>query len=716
MEYDQVSKTMTYIRARLHKLKSIFRRSSRKSSVEESLPVRIAVASAMVWPIAALSWAGGLYIAGLIAAVGVLVGQFYSWRTRHRPSRRRTFGLFALATLAFLWMVADLATAFAGGWLPQAQFGMLVQAITSFELRSRANLYSTLVHSLLIMYVAADLSFGLGLLFFILAFVINVAAFFVVGYLEDEKSRSLNNFSLKSVLRLRGTWLAFGTSTFMVSAVLFFALPRGFGAQGVSPSVTAIMLPTGVKAQTVTPLVPFVQLTGGTSGFSPRMNLSFRGRPSNDVVMYVRSPVRSYWRGLAFDKYTGQEWISTSSRTNMFISRDGNFNLSSGPLALAGDEYTQTFFIKRDQADVIFSGYRLKSLRFPARRLFVASGEDGILQTDRPLAAGVTYAVVSAKPTLSPASLQQDRAISPEARYLELPSTTDRVRELAREIVSSAESDYGKALALETYLRDSYPYDLNVPALGADAEAVDSFLFDHKRGFCQQFATAMAVMARAVGIPARVVTGYLPGEYSAPGGGYIVRAKDAHSWVEIYFQRHGWVPFDPTPSVSQDPRLSPGGPPWAGNIKGIQITAVGAAVAPLVGGIMGIFGPALGVFMVPMLLFGAVALLFWSFKLFRRRGLGRRDELHHLDTQRRNIVNTYRQMEGWLKKKGMPKRLDGTTPNEYALIVKEAVPAVTEEVNRITEAVNRAVYDPSQLPTSLISESKDALARLKKSL
>src|SRR5207244_12222528 len=97
--------------------------------------------------------------------------------------------------------------------------------------------------------------------------------------------------------------------------------------------------------------------------------------------------------------------------------------------------------------------------------------------------------------------------------------------------------------------REAFPYDLNVPPLPDRAEAVDAFLFDEQRGFCQQFATAMAVLGRAAGLPTRVVTGYLPGGYDGIAGAFEVRASDAHSWVEVRFSQAGWVPFDPTPDV-----------------------------------------------------------------------------------------------------------------------------------------------------------------------
>lgn len=694
------------------RLTSLHRRPPSIPAVEESLAVRVTVAVAMMWPVAALSWAGGLYLTGFACVAAILVGHVYSWKHKHQPSSKRTFGLFALATLAFLWMIADLTTAFAGGWLPQAQFGMLIQAITSFELRSRTNLYSTLIHSLLIMYVAGDLSFSIGLIFFIIAFGIAISGFLVIGYLEDEKKRSLNSLPLWSVLRLKWTWAGFTLLSFALAAALFLALPRGVTRQVNSPNIPAIALPGGVKGQTVTPLYPFVQLSsGGESGFSPKMDLAFRGRPSNAVVMHVRSPLSSYWRGLAFDKYAGQEWISTSSRTRVIGSAGSEFSIRSGTSTLESTEYAQTFFIKRDQSDAIFTGYQPVRVRIPARQLYLAAGEEGIAQAGAALAAGTTYAVVSSKPILSGDALHRDKAISSERRYLELPQMPGRVANLAQQIVAGAETDYAKALTLEKYLSTTYPYDLNVPPSRPGADAVDRFLFEDKRGFCQQFATAMAVMARAAGLPSRVATGYLPGEYSPMAGGYIVRARDAHSWVEIYFQKHGWVPFDPTPAVGGAPRAGAVNTWWGSHTKGIQISGVGAAAGTLIGSA----GILLGLSIVPILsLSAAAALVLLCFRLLRiyKRRTGRN---FYLDSERGSIVNTYKQMERWLKKKGVPSRIDGMTPKEYSLQVRARVPTVAEAVEVITEAVNRAVYDPSPLQPSLVSDSRTALARLKKS-
>ena len=111
--------------------------------------------------------------------------------------------------------------------------------------------------------------------------------------------------------------------------------------------------------------------------------------------------------------------------------------------------------------------------------------------------------------------------------------------------VSIFNNAYDKAKALETYLRN-IKYNELIEAPPAGQDGVDYFLFDAREGSCDYDASAMAGMARAIGIPARVAAGYSQGEYNPDTGAYRVREKNAHAWVEVYFPRYGWVEFEPT--------------------------------------------------------------------------------------------------------------------------------------------------------------------------
>jgi hypothetical protein len=133
-------------------------------------------------------------------------------------------------------------------------------------------------------------------------------------------------------------------------------------------------------------------------------------------------------------------------------------------------------------------------------------------------------------------------------RYLWLPgSVPERVLRLAGEITRGQTTPYDKAKAIEAYLR-RYPYDLDVPAPPPDRDVADYFLFELRKGYCDYYATAMVVLARARGLPARFVSGYAPGDYDAANAQYVIRELHAHSWPEIYFPGIGWIEFEPTAS------------------------------------------------------------------------------------------------------------------------------------------------------------------------
>ena len=135
--------------------------------------------------------------------------------------------------------------------------------------------------------------------------------------------------------------------------------------------------------------------------------------------------------------------------------------------------------------------------------------------------------------------------------YRQLPPRVDqRVIELAQQIIAGASTDYEKASAIELYLRTRYGYSLQM-ATTPPPDPLVYFLFQRKEGHCEYFASAMAVMLRTLGIPARMVNGFRGGEYNDLTGSYIVRGRDAHSWVEAYIPGYAWVSFDPTPA---DPR------------------------------------------------------------------------------------------------------------------------------------------------------------------
>src|SRR5262249_15046520 len=152
-------------------------------------------------------------------------------------------------------------------------------------------------------------------------------------------------------------------------------------------------------------------------------------------------------------------------------------------------------------------------------------------------------------PAANPVELRALPAVYPVQvihTYLQLPPLDPRIKALADQISSNSKNPYDKAANIQRYLISHYGYTLDLSGTHGDDPLAD-FLFVRRAGHCEYFASAMTVMLRAEGVPARYVTGFSPGEYNDVGGDYIIRESDAHAWVEVYFPQYGWLPFDPTP-------------------------------------------------------------------------------------------------------------------------------------------------------------------------
>ncbi len=130
--------------------------------------------------------------------------------------------------------------------------------------------------------------------------------------------------------------------------------------------------------------------------------------------------------------------------------------------------------------------------------------------------------------------------------YLQLPALDSRIPQLAAQISGAASNSYDKAVALEAYLKSHFGYTLQLPGSPV-ADPLANFLFERKQGHCEYFASSMAVMLRTLRIPSRVVNGFIGDEFNDITGSYVVRARNAHAWVEAYFPGYGWITFDPTP-------------------------------------------------------------------------------------------------------------------------------------------------------------------------
>ena len=357
----------------------------------------------------------------------------------------------------------------------------------------------------------------------------------------------------------------------------------GVRTGSVSWAVTAGALVSAAAVVTVLLAAPYLHgpdgqgvlgwRAGGIGSGGPRevanpiVDLHTRLVNFGDIgVFTVQSPVPSYWRLTSLDTFTGQAWISTNSYKGFSGRLPGTSAKPPGTRTV-----TEHFRIQN-----------LASVWLPAAFTPLSvSGVRGVsydptsssLITSHRTSDGLEYSVTSYQylSTLDPAQLRAAPALKPDqsiAHFLELPSSVpSSVFSLARSLTSGKRTEYDKAVALQSFfLGPSFTYSLNPPADGYGVDALTTFLFDTRTGYCQQFAGAYAVLARAAGLPTRLAVGFAPGS-SAGTGAYQVYDRDAHTWPEVYFgPKYGWLPFEPTKSFNDPnaatyaPGVGSGGP------------------------------------------------------------------------------------------------------------------------------------------------------------
>jgi transglutaminase-like putative cysteine protease len=332
------------------------------------------------------------------------------------------------------------------------------------------------------------------------------------------------------------------------SVVLFFSMPRISGGY----------------------LSRYAQSDAISTGFSDSVNLGEIGhiQQSSEVVAHLRIEGDNYGerdlrlRGAVLSVFDGKRWTNPHHQSDVLAQGYGRvFQLSSRPAML--DRREEVRMARGPQLNPV----RYRVLMEPintsviftipaAQAIFGSFREIGIdddqtfhnLDRERSVGAyeGVSDVSVPLPTTLD--RLTEKLPASMPDRYLQLPDHLDpRIPTLAHKLTDGEHSTYRRAAAIERYLTTQYGYTLQLPS-EPPADPLADFLFRRHRGHCEYFASSMAVLLRSVGIPSRVITGFRGAQFNRVNSTYIVRARDAHSWVEAYIPGAGWTTFDPTPA------------------------------------------------------------------------------------------------------------------------------------------------------------------------
>lgn len=387
------------------------------------------------------------------------------------------------------------------------------------------------------MLAAATLTVQTSFLIYFCVFLLLAIATFTSFEIKRARDRA-GVIALSHTARmepaLTGTSFAICCGTVILASVLFFIIPRG--SRGYFSA--------------------FGRSNERISGFSDNVELGAIGqiKQSSAVIMHIEAPGLNpghevKWRGVGLSNFDGKRWFNPG-RFSTVIPGFQRFQLQRQVFhpGQAPELLDYTIMLQPLVSDVLFAALQPLEVRGVFRQIW--QDNTGAIYTRYNAGSLVRYSVVSDLATPSPEKLRADTASLPpavEVAYLQLPDIDEQVAALAIEITNEHSTPYDKAKAVEQYLQTSYSYTLDMPTV-MPADPIAYFLFEMRKGHCEFFASSMAVLLRSVGIPARLVNGFLQGSYNDVSGQYTVRASDAHAWVEVYFPSYGWVVFDPTPA------------------------------------------------------------------------------------------------------------------------------------------------------------------------
>ncbi len=454
----------------------------------------------------------------------------------------------------------------------------------------------------------------------------------------------------------------------------------------------------------------------GDPAFGDSLTLGGARSLGDRVIMDVSSSRGRYWRAVAYDTFTGRRWLKTSTFTQAI---DGGSHVRT-PVYEARTEITQTVTIQAPTGNVLFAAGQPVRVSLKATAdLFIVEQVPGeslpiaeiamLHRREAPLMPGDRYLAVSSLSTATVEDLQEAGADYPAwvtEQYLDLPPDLDpQVGELARQITADAATPYDQAAAIETFLR-GFTYNDQIAAPPPGVNAVNYFLFDVQEGYCDYYASSFAMMARSLGIPARVAAGYSQGDYVEEADLYRVRELHGHSWPEVFFPGYGWVEFEPTAAeqeiVRERRRDTPLVPPVRDpfpdllddEMLGPEIDpSPGGSIPPdqLAGGqdtaaTLREFGPWLVVLGVA----AALGIVLWRRRQPSSQRARQRVLLDPLFTAR-----LFGRLLQWAQRLRLPLQ-PSQTPNEQAAVLGTAVPEGRTAIQSIADLYVEDLYSPRE--------------------
>ncbi len=715
--------------------------------VEDSITLRVLVSALVTIGIVATDIAGEATFSFWAVPLS-MVGGIWSYYRRRQANVAVKFCIAIGMLLALGAFFGRLFGELNDTRLLLAELLIQLQVLHSFDMPRRKDLGYSIVIGLILLGVAATLSQTLAFAPVLLLFLAIALPTLVLDYrsrlgLEPLTLKKQSKNQETSVFNLKFLFVNFSLIV-AIGLAIFAVLPRvpGYGLRTFPVSSPIDVKGDFTGQKIVNP--GYVRSgdndgQGGSNGngaskvingerqnvddsfyygFNTKINQTLRGEMKPKVVMRVRSQAEGFWRVLAFDRYTGKGWeISRNDKVKRLKRSPFSYQtFLDRPLIIGKTkEVVQTYTVLSELPNLIPAMAYPKEIYFPTP--IIAVDTEGGLRAPVGLSKGLTYTVLSEVPYRDRTLLAKAKSEYPKNvinYYLQVPpEIDDKVKQLTEGILAgynrqrvgqtekNLSSPYEKALYLAQYLKQNYTVPQNpfeIPLLNDDDDLVEAFLFKNKGGLPDQFSTVLTVMLRSIGIPARLVAGFSPGNFNPFTGMYVVRNTDAYAMTEVYFPKYGWFAFDPIPN---HPLIPP-------SIEEIQTFSVlkqfwnwiaGWLPSPVTGFLNGIFGK----------IFSAIALLIsWFFSLFSQGIYGilsgltlvtaaslflwlgwdkwRKWRKWQFLAKLQPMERLYRQMLEWTAQKSLTKH-PAQTPLEYARVLHQHhSPVIAEVIEEISQA------------------------------
>lgn len=473
------------------------------------LPYKLITAAMAMAGCASLVLAGQADPIFLLPSSLILIG-YYRYLKGSRQAPKAVVNGFSLLILAVL--MPDVLFISGDAIVAIGHFTLLFQAVKSFDLNDTVDPLQVFFMSLLQLVIASELSQSIfiGAVFGVFLFTLVSALL----YTHLMRMGTVERGAYRRAL------IVITACVLCITVALFITIPR---------------VPHGLFGKKKQKAVK-------TVGFTDKVDLGSFGEVLSDdtVVMRVElsgPAIPLYWRGITHDFFDGASWRSTTRGTDMILPVDGVFEII--PYAMVSPTIQKIVSEPMD-TDVMFGLGRIGRVVSEGRLLQKDTAE-GIHMSEK-ARRRLSYTVYSTDDAMP---VRFDRG-----RFMQLPAGMERVEELAMRVTANAASSAQKARAIEEYLKANYRYSLVTTAPKPGLSPLEDFLFESRRGYCEHYATAMAIMLRTVGVQTRIVSGFHGGQVNMFGNYTIVRQSDAHSWVEAVVDKR-WQRFDPTPQTQQ---------------------------------------------------------------------------------------------------------------------------------------------------------------------